>query len=181
MKTQKTSHRVADLPQNERTAFLIEYDQSQLDALRDQLKILGLRKLRFEGHIATSGKRDWQVSAHLGTTVVQSCVVSLAPVTTRIEHPVSRLFVARYESPIEEEHELTEQDDVDPLGETIDLGLLLEEELALALPLYPRATDAELTENNFTEPGKIAMRDEDTRPFAGLAGLRDKLSSPDKK
>jgi uncharacterized metal-binding protein YceD (DUF177 family) len=51
----------------------------------------------------------------------------------------------------------------------------LAEALALALPLYPRAPGAELGEAAFTEPGKPVLRDEDARPFAGLAHLRDKL------
>ncbi|MGB1722615.1 MAG: DUF177 domain-containing protein, partial [Paracoccaceae bacterium] len=39
----------------------------------------------------------------------------------------------------------------------------------------PRAHGADLGEAVFTEPGKAAMRDEDTRPFAGLAALREQL------
>ena len=49
------------------------------------------------------------------------------------------------------------------------------EALALALPDYPRAPDATLENAQVTEPGIAPMSDEDARPFAALAGLRDKL------
>ena len=51
-----------------------------------------------------------------------------------------------------------------------------EEALSLAIPLYPRAEDATLGEAVFTEPGKQAMTDEDAKPFAGLASLRESLN-----
>ena len=47
--------------------------------------------------------------------------------------------------------------------------------LALALPLYPRAPGAELGQAVFAEPGTAPLKDEDLRPFAGLAGLKAKL------
>ncbi len=64
---------------------------------------------------------------------------------------------------------------VEPLTATIDLGALMVESLALALPLYPRAEGAHLRQAIFTEPGAAPLTDDDARPFAGLKSLRDKL------
>ena len=47
--------------------------------------------------------------------------------------------------------------------------------LVLALPEYPRSEGAELGEAIFTEAGLAPMKDEDARPFAGLAALKDQL------
>jgi uncharacterized metal-binding protein YceD (DUF177 family) len=58
----------------------------------------------------------------------------------------------------------------------IDVSAVMAEALALHLPLYPRAGGADLGEAVFTEPGLAPMRDEDAKPFAGLAGLRDTLT-----
>ena len=55
-------------------------------------------------------------------------------------------------------------------------GQVLAEALALALPDYPRGDEEVIGEQVFTEPGKEAMTDEDAKPFAGLAALRDKLT-----
>ena len=49
------------------------------------------------------------------------------------------------------------------------------EALSLALPQYPRKDGVELGQIDYTEPGKQALTDEDVKPFAGLAGLRDAM------
>lgn len=176
-----TIYSVAELPQNKPTFFKVVPAADALQALARDLDVLDLRKLRFEGEIKARGKRDWVVKGHLGATVDQACVVTLAPVTTRIEAKVERLFLANYATPTEEEYEVTDEDSADPLGDTIDLAEILFEELGLNLPLYPRAENADLGESVFAEPGIAPMRDEDARPFAGLAALRDQLAQKDEK
>lgn len=167
--------RVADLAQNRPTQFDLRPDSAANKALASQLGLTVLRKLHFAGSLTAQDKRDWHLKARLGATVVQPCVVTLDPVTTRIEIDVARVFLAHWTSPDEEEIELPEDDTVEPLGKTIDLGAVMAEALALALPAYPRKPGADLGEAIFTKPGHAPMRDEDARPFAGLADLRDTL------
>jgi len=84
--------------------------------------------------------------------------------------------VADYEDPAEDEAEMPEDEAAEPLGTTIDPAQVMAEALALALPLYPRKPDVERVVVDVTEPGKRPMTDEDVKPFAGLAGLRDRLN-----
>lgn len=175
-KDETPGFRVADLPQNQPTSFALTPDAGECAALADHLGLLALRKLRFTGEISARGKRDWELTGHLGATVVQPCVVTLEPVTTRIDVPVRRLFVAEMPEPDAAEVEMPEDDSLEPLGSHIDPAAVMAEALSLALPLYPRKPDAQTGEMVHTEPGKTPMRDEDARPFAGLAGLRDKLT-----
>ncbi|MCV6584083.1 MAG: DUF177 domain-containing protein [Marinibacterium sp.] len=170
-----TALRVADLSPHHPTPFALQPQAPALRAIADELGLLGLRKLRLEGTVEASGKRDWRLRATLGATVVQPCVITLDPVTTRIDVPVERLYLARYVDPDGEEAEMPEDDRIEPLPETLDLDALLIEALALNLPQYPRADGASLGEAVFTEPGETPMRDEDARPFAGLSALRDQL------
>lgn len=175
-------YRIADLHQNSATGFLLKPDQPTLDRLASELGLLALRKLRFEGEINASEQRDWRLSGHLGATVIQPCVVTLKPVTTRIEIAVERQFLAVMEVPDgedEEEIEMPEDDNCEILGSHINPDAVMTEALALALPLYPRAEGAALDSTVFTEPGKVAMTDEASKPFAGLAGLRAKLGDDD--
>lgn len=171
----QTSLRVADLPQNAPTPFDLRPDAKALEAIKDDLGLLGLRKLSFVGDVRAQGKRDWALNGKLGATVIQPCVVTLDPVTTRIDIPVARIFVADWVDPTEAEFEIPEGDDTEQLGAEIDPTLVMVETLSLALPQYPRKDGAELGQADFTEPGKQAMTDEDVKPFAGLAGLRDAL------
>lgn len=170
-----TSLRVADLPQNAPTPFDLRPSAASLDEIRQDLGLLGLRKLSFVGEVRAQGKRDWVLNGKLGATVIQPCVVTLEPVTTRIDIPVHRTFLADWTDPDEPEFEIPEDDESEPLGPEIDPALVMVEALSLALPQYPRKDGAELGQVGYTEPGKQAMTDEDVKPFAGLAGLRDAL------
>ncbi|MFY0680467.1 MAG: DUF177 domain-containing protein [Thalassovita sp.] len=175
--------RVADLSTTKPTRFSVIPEAPELSAMAQELDLNGLRKVRFKGEVKADGKRDWVLSAKLGATVTQACVVTLAPVTTRIETEVFRRFVAEMPEFVsdDEEVEMPENDSDEQLGSTIDPAQVMIEALSLALPLYPRADGAEVEETVFTEPGKDAMTDEDTKPFAGLASLRDQLSKKDEE
>lgn len=70
---------------------------------------------------------------------------------------------------------MPEDDTLEPIPEVIDLRALAAEELALALPDWPRAPGAELGEAVFAAPDAAPLRDADLRPFAGLQALKDKL------
>ena len=142
--------------------------------LAQALDLQALRKLRLSVSVSPT-EGGLMLTGHLGATVVQPCVVTLAPVTTRIEVPVSRTYLAEMPEPEGEEVEMPEDDSLEPLGEVLDLGALLAEALALNLPLYPRADGAELGAAQFAEDGVEPLTDEDVKPFAGLQGLKSKL------
>jgi hypothetical protein len=127
------------------------------------LAVVTLRKLavnRFHLH------------AHLTCNLVQSSVVSLEPLSTRIEEEFSReLQVAhRLRREIAEEGELTLAAGDDDAPEQIetsryDLAGPLLEELSLALDPYPRAPG-----EAFEPPGAAEARPES--PFAVLKRLK---------
>ncbi len=142
--------RVADLAQNRSTPFELRPDAAELSALAEELGLLGLRKLSFSGQIAGQGRRDWVLTGQLGATVVQPCVVG-------------------------EEVEMPEDDTQEQLGSVIDPGQVMVEALALALPLYPRKEGVGSGDASFAGPGITPMTDEEAKPFAGLAALRDSL------
>ncbi|HRO12733.1 MAG TPA: DUF177 domain-containing protein, partial [Amaricoccus sp.] len=67
-----------------------------------------------------------------------------------------------------------EDDEIEPLGDRIDLGLVATEALALALPAYPRKPGATLAEEA-GEPEDALPEEGGQKPFAALAALRGKL------
>lgn len=167
--------RLADLATRKATDFTVQPDAAARAAIAEALGISGVKKLRFAGQIAPVGKADWQLTGELGATVVQPCVVTLDPVTTRIDEAVTRTYVADLPEPEGSEVEMPEDDTIEPLPATLDLIQVLIEALALALPQYPRAEGVDLGEAVFAEPGVAPMRDDDAKPFAGLQALRDSL------
>ena len=180
--------RFADLPARRRSHFLLEPDAPARKALAAKMDLLALRKLKFEGALIPMGKRDWRIEAKMGATVHQACVITLEPVSSRIDEQVERTFIAEYEKPEksknreEVEIEVSEDDTSDTLPDTLDLYDVVMETLLLTLPPYPRIEGAETGTDGramFTEPGKAVMTDEDARPFAGLQALRDSLETKD--
>lgn len=167
---------VSDLSQSRPFVFDLTPDAETRAAIAQALDLSDIRKLRFQGEIAPAGRKDWTVSGQLGATIVQPCVVTLAPVTTRIEEPVIRKFLADMpDLPEEAEIEMPEDETEEPLTDVIDLSDILTEALALARPTYPRAKGATLETSDFIAPGVTPMDDAAARPFAGLSALRDKL------
>lgn len=178
--------RVSDLAQRKPTRFSLVPEEATLSAIQSELELLGLKKLRFEGKLSPTGKTDWTLDATIGATVSQACVVTLAPVSTRLDSRVVRHFIADQSAFAAEpnddgEVEMDPDETREPLGGIIDLGEIMLESLSLALPLYPRIDGAELDSAQFAAPGTTPMQDEDTKPFAGLANLLKTGEKPPKE
>ena len=171
--------RLADLPNSRETIFELVPTAGERAAVAAELGIVGLKKLRFAGALAPVGKGDWRLTADLGATVVQECVVTLDPVSTRLDEAVTRTYLAETPEILTGEIEMPEDDTAEALPETLDLAEVMIEALALSLPLYPRKEGAALGEAVFAQQGIAPMRDEDTKPFASLAGLRENLEKKD--
>ncbi|MGD9295089.1 MAG: YceD family protein, partial [Roseobacter sp.] len=165
--------RVADLPQNAPTFFAVRPETSRRQAIAEDMELIALRKLSFEGKVEAEGADDWRLTARLGATVTQPCAVTLDPVTTRIDEDVTRHYQRDFIVVDAPEAEMPEDETAEQLTAWIDPEAVMLEALALALPLYPRAPDAELGEMTVTAPGVAPMRDEDAKPFAALAELKD--------
>jgi uncharacterized metal-binding protein YceD (DUF177 family) len=152
--------------------FDIAPTPAEAEALARLLDARAVRKLRFAGRLTPVAGGGWQLDGALGATVVQTCVVTLDPVTTRIDQPVRRTWLPETAPRAAEiVVDPDEDDEIEPLGDRIDLGRVATEALALALPAYPRKPGA-------TFGNEMAPIDEsELKPFAALAALRGKLGN----
>ena len=170
--------RLGDLKR--KTQFDLKPNATERDAIAKRLGITGVKKLTFVGSLSPLGKSDWDLQARLGATVVQPCVVTLDPVTTRIDEDLARRYLAAMpDTPEAAEFEMPEDDTAEALPETLDLSAVMEEALALALPAWPRAPGVDAVEIAVTEPGQTPMTDDDAKPFAALKSLQQKLKDDD--
>lgn len=133
-----TSHRAVAADDAERAALAARFDLVALDRLG------GVFDVRRDA----AGIR---VTGRVTGRVTQRCVVSGAPLPADVDEAVALLLVrsgGREAADDAEEVELETGDlDVLPLdGDAIDLGEIAAETLALALPSFPRAPDADLAE-----------------------------------
>ena len=171
--------RVADLNERRPTRFDLEFEPHDIDQLVRDLDLIALKKPRFQGELRAEGKSEWVLNAKLGATVQQACVVTLDPVTTRIDETITRRFIPaeRISGQVDDEGEIeiNSDDTLEPLEQCFDLTRIFAEALALALPDYPRSTNDPATPQVFAQDGVIPMTDEDAKPFAALAALKAKL------
>lgn len=169
--------RVSSLNPRRPVPFEIVPEPEARAALAEALDLPAIKKLRFAGQLTAEGRGAWRLQGDLGATVVQTCGVTLDPVSTRIDSLVTRFFVPKSDLPPEKagESEMPEDDSVEPLGSEIDLSAIMAEALTLALPPFPRAPDADLASAQAAPPGAAPLDDARPKPFAALAGLKEKL------
>ena len=136
-----------------------------------------LCSLGFRGEILPVGEDEWRVEGRLQAEVVQICVVTLAPVTNRIEEDVARTYVPEEEFSLPDEIDFDpeSEDEPEPYGMSIDLGQLALESLSLALDPYPRAPGVPPIDVEATPPGAKPLSSEELKPFAKLAVLKEKF------
>ena len=168
---------VETLPLDTGVPIDINPAKSALTGLAESLGVPAVRKLRVRGTIERTGPGTVVLTGEVGATVEQTCVVTLEPVTSRIDEPFRRNFEADLPT-VEDDYQLRENEDVDidRLGPEINLTEIVVETLALALPPYPRADGADFAPTQFAAPGVEPMTDEAARPFAALSALKEKLA-----
>lgn len=157
--------------------FDIEPEPDEKPRIARFLGVEALRRLRFRGELEPVGDEGWRAEGRLEAELVQSCVVTLAPVPQVIDQTVARDYVPEeaFTLPAELDLDPEAEDDPDPFGTTIDPGLLALESLALVLDPYPRAPGVPPAEFRAAPPGAQPLDDSDLKPFAKLAVLKEKF------
>lgn len=128
-------------------------------------------------------RRDAQgiiATGHLSARIVQACVITDDPVPAAIEEDFAIRFLPETEGEESEDETELSEDECDIVfysGGAIDLGEAAAESLALALDPYPRSPRAEaaLRDAGVISEEEAKRQAEESGPFGGLAGLRDKL------
>ncbi|MEM9010829.1 MAG: DUF177 domain-containing protein [Pseudomonadota bacterium] len=161
--------RVDGLPKDAPHRFSETATAEERAAVARLFDVLEVAKLTIDGSLAPEADGAWLLTATIRATVTQRCVVSLAPVTSRLSETVRRLYVPDFAA--EAEDTLFADEESEPLERQIDIGAVAVEGAALALPSYPRAPGAALDPQYGGAGG-----DEREKPFAALADLKAKLS-----
>lgn len=156
--------------------------EGDLAALASRLGIVVVAAVALDGEIRPEGDDGFLIEARLRAQVVQSCVVTLAPVPATIEADVLRRYMAGLTQPEGGEHESPDDDSIEPLPDWIDLAEIAGEALSLALPDYPRAVlasdDPANRASTATLPDGMAEAAPATRANRPFAGLAEQIAAP---
>ncbi|MEX0852046.1 MAG: DUF177 domain-containing protein [Bauldia sp.] len=165
---------VARIPSDGLEVDIVANDE-ELTALAAAYDLVAVKGLRATAALRRDDKGEVTVDGRTAADVVQSCVVSLAPVDQHIEEPFSVRFVApgspdapgpaRPGAEVVVDPALPEPPEI-LTGATIDVGALAEEHFVLAIDPYPRAPGAVLSADQAQE-----IRGDADTPFAPLKGL----------
>jgi uncharacterized metal-binding protein YceD (DUF177 family) len=142
----------------------IEATPEERDNLSRRFDLLALHRLAAEVELRRQSAEMIFLEAKFEAEFEQCCAVTLEPV----RGSVSECFSLIYGPALEETEELVLSGD-DPafeplLGDAIDIGEAVAQELSLALPVFPRDPDAVIDD--------VAAGPPFEGPFASLARLR---------
>lgn len=139
------------------------------EKLAERFSLLEIGDLRARTRLTwLNGRRGLRLWAHLSAQVTQSCVVSLEPVEETVDDEVEIDFELVRDGATEREIVVTTAKEAEPLeGDTLDIGEVISEELALSLNPYPRHADCDV--EGAPEPESAEER---PRPFEKLARIR---------
>jgi hypothetical protein len=168
-----------DLPPAGRP-FRIEAGPEERAALARRFGIVAVNRLQAEGIVLpeASGRRV-RLDGCLHAEVVQSCVITLEPVTAVIDAPLQRFY--RFDQGQEDEGAAAEifqgmSDEIpaEPLAAGfLDLGAAAAEQLALELDPYPRKPGAVFVGVDEAESEKKEV----VGPLASLAAWRKRTNT----
>lgn len=163
--------------------FRIEADARERASLAKRFGVPAVERLVCEGVLKPLGRGGrWTLEARLEAELVQTCVVTLEPMTSRVDAVVHRIYDPAATDALDGEDGEIELDDDDPVveplaGHTIDVGEAASEQLALEIDPFPRSPDASFA--GADDDDSAAEADGETsRPFAGLAERMRRRDEP---
>lgn len=151
-----------------------EADKRELVELARAWKVVSVESLSAELQINRWKRDGIRVRGKVSARLTQECVVTLDPIETRIEEEFEQIFVPEGSKLARVATGTTAEMVLDPdgpdlpetfAGDTLDVGPIISEFVALAIDPYPRKQGAEFADH-------IEMGDEEVNkrpsPFAAL-------------
>jgi uncharacterized metal-binding protein YceD (DUF177 family) len=155
--------------------YRLEADAGERRALAELNKLVALERLAGEIELKRLDGGRIRLEGRIQANLTQRCVVSLEPVVQAIDEAFHYDFGPVENAADAENGEvlIDMESDVEPLaGDSLELGDILAEQLALAIDPYPRAPSAQLQAPpaGTEEPVNLGKNS----PFAALAALKPK-------
>jgi uncharacterized metal-binding protein YceD (DUF177 family) len=163
-------------------ARLIEVTEDERATIARLLDLVALDRLAFAYRLKREGEGRTGLTGTLSATATQTCVVTLEPVPSTLEVPVSAEFwPLRLLRQLEAKAQLEAKPDEpachgmvdwpEPVRDgTIDLGPVIYESFATALDPYPRKEGADFAWHE--EPSAESPAEKAPGPFAALGKLK---------
>lgn len=170
-------HKTSEIP-DEGLSLERRAGVAELDGLAKALEITGCEQLLVRYTLHPVANDRFRVRGELEADVVQSCIVTLDPVRTRIAESFEFEFwpseaIASHRNVLASgDQEVFAPDDPEAIvAQRLEIGRVIEELLAVALEPYPRAPGASLDP---LQDQASDTSEESDGPFAALADWKPK-------
>ena len=112
------------LPPKSPRRFAFDASEEECAAIATDLDLKAVRKLSVDATIRLIGDAVWSVEGNVKADVVQTCVVTLAPVKAKLSEDFSRVISAsaKEEDELDIDIDYEADDPPEPLGDGVDLG-----------------------------------------------------------
>jgi len=164
--------RVSEIEENvEHTIVLTEAER---EAIKGLLELVELEDLRFDYRLRLGAGGKVYLSGRLKADTVQTCVVSLEPISGPVDVPLDVEFwpaalIEDLAKKAEDPNQAAVEDWPEPItAGTIDLGPIVYETLATALDPYPKKAGASFQWSQAEPEAEVPESD----PFAALKQLK---------
>ena len=142
--------------------FKLSTHADDLVALAERFGWVAINNLAIELTVRKVARHCWDVRGQISADIIQSCIVTGAPVAESIDFQIDERYVRAVDQTDEVEVRL---DGAEPLKNgAIDIGELAVQSLGLAATAWPRVENA---------PDSHSVGDQRSdHPFAGLSALK---------
>jgi uncharacterized metal-binding protein YceD (DUF177 family) len=154
----------------------IRANAAECTALAQRFAIPAVQRLEARLTLAPETGGTTRLTGSLEAEVVQECVVTLEPVAQPV-HVLLDLRILPPGTPATDD-DPDSPDEIETTGNSVDLGEVVAEQLALSLDPYPRAPDAAIPPELRADPEEGSDRPaagtpaERPNPFAALARVK---------
>jgi uncharacterized metal-binding protein YceD (DUF177 family) len=142
----------------------IEAIAAERERLASRFELVALDRLSAKVALRRQGGGSIRLDATIEAAFVQECVVSLEPVAGALAESFSLIYGPPEEQPDEIDLDVEEPAFEPLVGDAIDIGEAVAQELSLLLPVAPRDPQASIEAEMPAAPAE--------GPFAALAPLR---------
>ena len=148
------------------SSFQFIATDNECQQLVDRFGFVSVESVAADFHITKTARDCWDVRGRLLAKLVQSCVITGAPVSEAVDFLIEERYVRTTDNLDEVEVSL---DGAEPLYDgQIDIGEMIAQSLAVAVTAWPKASDAPDSFSTGVETSD--------HPFAELAALKPKRS-----
>ncbi len=149
----------------EGTAVAFDADGEARAQLARELDLAGVEQVTAALEIAPRGKGAYLLLGRVQARLLQSCVVTLAPVPAEVDEAIDIRFVPATQ--LADTEADPQASDLEPLEDgEVPVGRTVRDTVALALDPYPRAQGVAFKPQDQPDAAE-------TSPFAALKGLRE--------